>query len=192
MFRNLLIAITAALVTTQAMSAEPADDAQISRAITDIAAGADRGDWERVRNVFANTVETDYTSLWGGKSVSQSADELVKTWSGFLPGFDITHHMVTNHTVKSVVGNKAWAEADFIATHRIDQDFWTLGGRYSYELVKSDGRWLVSALTMTSLWETGDRGLVGRAADRMTKAKKITKQAHPTRNKDKSKRKRAF
>ncbi len=45
-----------------------ADPAEITRSITDIAAGADRGDWDRVRSAFAETVTTDYTSLWGGDS----------------------------------------------------------------------------------------------------------------------------
>ena len=106
----------------------------------------------------------------GGEHATQSANDLVKAWSGFLPGFEMTHHMVTNHTIKSINGDKAEAEADFTATHRIADDFWTLGGRYSYELQRSDGRWLVSHLKMTALWETGDRALVGKAGERAAKA----------------------
>ena len=143
-----------------------ADQAEISRSITDIAAGADRHDWDRVRSAFSETVTTDYTSLWGGDPVTQPADELVAGWSGFLPGFDNTHHMVTNHTITSLDDTKATAEADFTATHRIDDQLWTLGGRYSYELEQFNDRWLVTSMTMTALWETGDRGLVGTAGER--------------------------
>jgi len=143
-----------------------AEMAEISRSITDIAAGADRQDWVRVRSAFADTVTSDYTSLWGGEPVTQPADELVATWSGFLPGFDITHHMVTNHAVVVIDENSAVAEADFVATHRIDEELWTLGGRYTYALTNTNDRWLVSAITMTALWETGDRGLVARAGER--------------------------
>ncbi|MEM6462251.1 MAG: nuclear transport factor 2 family protein [Pseudomonadota bacterium] len=143
-----------------------ADQAEISRSITDIAAGADRHDWERVRSAFSDTVTTDYTSLWGGDPVTQPADDLVAGWSGFLPGFDTTHHMVSNHTVTSIDEDSATAEADFIATHRIDDQLWTLGGRYSYQLEQSNDRWLVTSLTMSALWETGDRGLVTIAGER--------------------------
>ncbi|MFQ6549374.1 nuclear transport factor 2 family protein [Aestuariibius sp. 2305UL40-4] len=147
-----------------------ADPAEITRSITDIAAGADRGDWGRVRSAFAETVTTDYTSLWGGDPATQPADELVGGWSSFLPGFDNTHHMVTNHTITPVGDTFAIAEADFTATHRIDDDLWTLGGRYTYELEQSGNRWLVTSMTMTALWETGDRGLVGLAGERAAQA----------------------
>lgn len=43
-----------------------ADQTEITRTLTDIAAGADRHQWARVRDAFADTVTTDYTSLWGG------------------------------------------------------------------------------------------------------------------------------
>lgn len=142
------------------------DREEITRSITDIAAGADRHDWERVRGAFTDNVVLDYTSLWGGEAATQAADDVVGGWSAFLPGFDSTHHMVTNATVTSVSGGTATAEADFTATHRIDDALWTLGGRYSYTLEQSGDRWLVSGLTMTALWETGDRGLVGVAAER--------------------------
>lgn len=171
MLRTLTMAMSAATIFGSVAVAGPADQFEISRSITDIAAGADRGEWERVRGAFADEVTVDYTSLWGGDPATQSADDLIKAWSGFLPGFEITHHMVTNHTIKSIDGDKAVAEADFTATHRIADEFWTLGGRYSYELKKSDDRWLVSYLKMTALWETGDRGLVGKAGERAAKVK---------------------
>lgn len=143
-----------------------ADQVEITRSITDIAAGADRQDWTRVRGAFADEVTTDYTSLWGGDPLAQSADDLVAGWAAYLPGYDITHHMVTNHAVTKIEGTTAKAEADFTATHRIDEVLWTLGGRYSFELVQSDDRWLVTSMTMIALWETGDRALVTLAGER--------------------------
>lgn len=128
-----------------------ADPAEISRSITDIAAGADRGDWERVRDAFAENVTTDYTGLWGGDPVTQPADELVGGWSSFLPGFDITHHMVTNHTITYDSDTSALAEADFTATHRIDDQLWVLGGHYTYELVQAGERWVVTSMKMSPL-----------------------------------------
>ncbi|MEM9210039.1 MAG: nuclear transport factor 2 family protein [Pseudomonadota bacterium] len=136
---------------------------EIERSITDIAAGADRADWPRVRSAFADTVTVDYTSLWGGDPVTQPADDLVAGWAAFLPGFDATHHIVTNHTITEQGEAFATAEADFTATHRIEDELWVLGGRYMYEFTAQDGRWLVTSLTMTALWEDGDRALVAEA-----------------------------
>ena len=163
MARSLFATLTAATLLAGAATADPTE---ISRTITDIAAGADRHDWPRVRAAFSDTVTTDYSSLWGGDPVTQPADDLVAGWAGFLPGFEVTHHMVTNHSVTSETETSATAEADFTATHRIDDVLWVLGGRYSYALEKSKGRWVVTAMTMTALWETGDRGLVARASER--------------------------
>ena len=145
-------------------AADPAS--AIFAPVTDIAAGADRHDWDRVRAAFADEVTLDYTSLWGGDPATQSADQVIAQWSAFLPGFDITHHMVTNHAIAEQGDGTAIVEADFTATHRIDEELWVLGGRYTYELEASSGRWLVTSLTMTALWETGDRGLVALAAER--------------------------
>lgn len=164
MYRKL--ATTLATATLIGGVAFADQQAEISTSITDIAAGADRHDWARVRSAFANTVTTDYTSLWGGEPATQSSDDLVAGWDAFLPGFDSTHHMVTNHSVTSISDSSATADADFTATHRIDNDLWVLGGRYSYELQKSDDRWVVTSMTMTALWETGDRGLVAIAGER--------------------------
>lgn len=164
------IKLVTALAAVLTASAALADPIEISRSITDIAAGADRHDWARVRGAFAETVTTDYTSLWGGEPVTQSSEDLVAGWASFLPGFEITHHMVTNHTVTAQTDTKATAEADFTATHRIEETLWVLGGRYTYELEKSDDRWLVTSMTMTSLWESGDRGLVAKAGERAASA----------------------
>jgi len=142
------------------------DRAAIIDTITDIAAGADRHHWDRVRRAFADQVTLDYTSLWGGEAVTQPADDVIGQWAGFLPGFDETLHLVTNHAVTAAGGTTATAEADFQATHRIGNDFWVLMGHYRYELVKANGAWKVKGLTMTYTHETGDRGLVARAAER--------------------------
>ena len=156
------VALAAALITGPAL----ADPAAITRSITDIAAGADRHDWPRVRAAFADAVTVDYTSLWGGAPATMPADDLIGQWSGFLPGFESTHHMVTNHTVSSLSQTSATAQADFTATHRIGEALWVLGGRYEYVLEPAGERWVVREMTMTALWETGDRGLVGVAAER--------------------------
>jgi hypothetical protein len=151
---------------TTAAAPSPADRAEIIDRITDIAAGADRRQWERAQAAFAPEVRVDYTSLFGGSPSTTKAADLVAGWKTVLPGFDATQHLVSNHVVQ-VSANAATAQADFIATHRIDRELWTLGGRYDYTLAKLQGRWRVTAMTMTWTWETGDRaGLLQRASER--------------------------
>lgn len=52
------------------------------------------------------------------------------------------------------------------ATHRLGEALWVLGGRYDYRLSKASGNWRLTSLTMTALWETGDRGLIELATKR--------------------------
>ncbi|WP_254436138.1 nuclear transport factor 2 family protein [Ruegeria arenilitoris] len=75
-----------AVATAGMASPSFADDtAQIDTAITSIAAGADRHDWDRARGAFADEVTLDYTSLWGGEPAMLTVDDVIAQWSGFLP-----------------------------------------------------------------------------------------------------------
>jgi hypothetical protein len=173
MFKIMTLSALAGLLSMAPAMADtvtPEDRAAIVDAITDIAAGADRHDWPRVRGAFADTVTLDYTSLWGGESATLGADEVIAQWSGFLPGFDRTLHLVTNHTIVASDEDGATAEADFQASHRIGTDMWVLMGHYRYELVKVAGDWKVQSMTMDWTHETGDRRLVARAAERAKQA----------------------
>ncbi|WP_027667133.1 nuclear transport factor 2 family protein [Rhizobium leguminosarum] len=152
--------------TARAESIGADDRAAIIDTITDIAAGADRHQWDRVRGAFADTVTLDYTGLWGGEPTTQPAEAVIRQWSAFLPGFDRTLHLVSNHAIVESAGPTVVAEADFQAVHRIGAESWVLMGHYRYDLTKIDGTWKVSRLVMTPAHETGNRALVNRAAER--------------------------
>ena len=163
-----IIATLLAFASNPLFARTPAveDRLKMVDAITSITAGADRHDWPRVRAAFADRVTLDYTSLWGGEAQTMAADDIIAQWSGFLPGFDKTLHLVANHTITAFTGNTATMQADFQAAHRIGDEHWVLMGHYTYGLEKRGDMWTVNALTMTWTHETGERGLVGRAAER--------------------------
>ena len=142
------------------------DRLAIFDAITDMAAGADRHQWERVRNAFSDEVMIDYTSLWGGSPSTRLSADVVAEWAGFFAGFDKTLHLVTNHAVVSHDGDTAVAEADFQASHRIGEDIWVLSGHYRYDFAKRGRGWKITGLTMVYTHECGDRDLVRRASER--------------------------
>ena len=170
-------------MNSQAEAATAEDRLHIIDAITSISAGADRHDWERVRAAMADEITTDYTGLWGGEPVTQAADELIAGWAGFLPGFEVTQHLVTGHTIDFTGDQTASAQADFQATHRIGDEFWVLGGRYEYSLIKKNEQWLVTSMTMIPTWETGDRALTAQAGERakalQNKSARVTLQNTP-------------
>jgi hypothetical protein len=139
-------------------------------AITDTVVGMlhaiDAQAWADVRAAFANTVTTDYTSLFGGETETQPADALVDGWAAFLPGFDATQHLA-GPLVVEVDGDRARARCAVTAVHRIGDDRWTVGGHYAIRLARGSGAWRITHLTLDTAFETGDRALTERAAERM-------------------------
>jgi hypothetical protein len=129
----------------------------------------DRRDWDLVAALLDEEVTSDYTSVWGGEPARQTRAELVGAWRGLLPGFDATHHHLTVIT-SSGAGSEIAVLANGTATHRLRTDgtdeFWTLGAHYAATLVRRGQDWVITALTCTADWETGDRSLVSQAAAR--------------------------
>lgn len=144
-----------------------ADRAAVIDVVDRIASAADYGEWEACRACFADEVRADYTSLTGGEPGTVRADDLIAGWRGVLPGFDATHHSLTNHDVR-VDGDRATARSHFAARHVLGGERWTLGGHYEHALVRTDDGWKVTAMTMRWTWEEGDRALAQRAAARVS------------------------
>jgi len=105
----------------------------------------DTRDWPAVRAAFADTVTTDYTSLFGGGPQRQPADSLVDGWADFLPGFDATQHLA-GPLVVTVDGDTARARCAVTATHRIDDALWTVAGHYQVRLANTNGKTSLSVL----------------------------------------------
>lgn len=138
-------------------------------AITNVVIGMlhaiDARDWNAVRAAFADTVTTDYTSLFGGEVETQSADALVDGWAAFLPGFDATQHLA-GPLVVQVDGDTASARCAVTATHRIDSARWMVGGHYAIRLTQEEDGWGITHLTLDTAFEGGDRSLTEQAAER--------------------------
>ena len=115
------------------------DTEKVTKVITNIFEGADERDWNRVKASFANDVLLDYSSMNGNPAAVLSSDNIIKAWKGFLPGFDITHHHITNFQIKESDG-VAKAHFSGKADHFIDGESWTVEGTYDLELaVSGDG-----------------------------------------------------
>lgn len=139
------------------------DKAEITETCTRFAWHVDHHEWQALRGLFTEKIMVDYTSLNGGEPAQLAADDLVAAWTGFMAGFDRTQHLIANHLV-TVSGDTAVCTAAFQATHRLIStsggSLWTLGGDYRFELVRSDARWLISAVTLTTTWGDGNQHLM--------------------------------
>ena len=87
-----------------------------------------------------------------------------------------TQHLVASHLV-SGTGDRAHCSSQVIATHvwlgtRTGDSNWTVGGRYSMDLQRSEGSWRISALTFAVAWSSGNRAILeeAKAASRPPRA----------------------
>jgi hypothetical protein len=125
---------------------------------------SDHHRWDELEELFADRVRLDYTSLQGGEPSELSPEQIVSGWKQALGALDAHQHLVANHLV-DVLDGRANATAAFQATHQFDGATWTLGGDYAFELRLSDSRWRIESMTMTAVWQIGDRQLLARAGE---------------------------
>ena len=109
---------------------------------------ADLREWAGVRACFTDEVDVDYTSLNGGKPAHLSAEALVEQWRAGLSSLQATQHMISNHLI-TITGGEAT---------------WTLGGRYTYLLVRTAQGWKIRSSTLTALWAQGNQHVMTLAS----------------------------
>jgi hypothetical protein len=146
------------------------DKSEITDQVNKVANGADLNDFAMLRTAFADEVNVDYTSIFGGQPNKVKADDLLAGWRGTLPGFQATQHLLGNHTI-TVSGNTARALVYFVAHHTLPNNAaeadWTLGGYYEYQLAKNAQGWKVTSMKANGLWGEGNMGLIQMATDRV-------------------------
>ena len=140
------------------------DEAAIETIVESVASFADRSDFESLEKLYAEEVEVDYTSAFGGEVELKSPQGLMTQWASSLPGFDRTRHQISNIETE-VEGNKATATADVTANHYLDEMFWQIAGSYEYGLVKEDGQWMIDKMTFIAESEKGSRDIINKAVE---------------------------
>lgn len=80
----------------------------------------------------------------------------MRSWAGFLPGFDRTRHTLSEIHVL-IRGDTAVATADFVADHYLGGHFWQARGDYGYELRRTGRQWRITSHTMNLRDEIGSR-----------------------------------
>ncbi|MEM8696326.1 MAG: nuclear transport factor 2 family protein [Pseudomonadota bacterium] len=166
--KRLAVPLFAGLALTAASPApaQPmdADEAAIRTIVEGVALYADRGEFDRLETLFAPEVRVDYSSLSGEPVSRRAASALLTDWAELLPGFDRTHHAISNIAV-TLSAAEAEATADISATHWIGTDVWQVDGRYDYRLTRDGDDWRIVAMTFTLIGEAGSRAVTARAAE---------------------------
>lgn len=125
------------------------DERAVSRLIIRFARCLDTKDWEGYASCYARDGRL---VLPGGSH--DGRDGLAEYVERDLGGFIATQHVSANHEIE-VRGDTARARSSLLATHVTAADgraFWTTGGHYDLELVREDGEWRFSLVTIVPVW----------------------------------------
>ncbi|SFC24718.1 hypothetical protein SAMN05421780_1048 [Flexibacter flexilis DSM 6793] len=133
------------------------------QSILDIFEGADERNWQKASNAMANKVLLDYTSMTGGEPALLTPQEITAAWANFLPGFDKTHHQLSNFQQQANT-----VTFDGKADHYINDSVWTVIGNY-YAETEADGK--VSLLRFNFKTQSGNTELPAIATANIQKSK---------------------
>ena len=148
-------------------AAVEADIQKVQSVVARVAHHVDGKRWPELQALFANEVETDYTSLFGGQIQKQRSDELVMgAWKTVLGPLDSTQHVLGPIDVRLQAG-RAIAECHFRAYHRSARaqggPEWLVAGHYIFELVKTGSDWKIQKLVLQTFYQTGNAKLLQEA-----------------------------
>lgn len=138
------------------------NDQQIIQTVKNLFSGTDEQNWNKVINTMAENVLLDYTSMAGGSPASLTPKQIVAAWAGLLPGFDKTHHQLSNFKL-TTEGNHAKVHYVGKADHYLNNVCWTVEGSYDTVLEKQSGTWKITKQRFNLSNQTGDTSLPEKA-----------------------------
>ena len=142
-------------------TASTVDKMSIVQLINQFGRALDLRDWKTFRNLFADSVEFDYSAI-GDVAGTLSPDDIVNNARKNFSGFEATQHLITNHIVE-VAGEKASCHAHVRAYHFLPNDKvkprLEIGGYYTAKLVHLEEDWKIKQWKFSVLWISGDEEL---------------------------------
>jgi SnoaL-like domain len=140
---------------------------EVADAIARFLLALDDHQWARVEAALDETVNRDYTSLFGGEPDAIAGPALVAEWQEFVTGLDSHQHLTGPVVVELSGDEEASGDVHVIATHVLEGDPrspWVVGGTYRFGLRRREERWRIAAITLDTRWQTGDAAILERAA----------------------------
>jgi hypothetical protein len=136
-------------------------------AITGVSHHIDHRRWPELRELFADTVVVDYTSLFGGEVQNQKGDDLIAGWRTALTPVPVTQHFLGPIDVV-IHGDTASAECH-VRAHHVRRglpggDEWMVAGHYVFELAKDQTAWKIRKMKLETSYQTGNTKLLAEAA----------------------------
>ena len=149
-------------------TSEASDRVALEKTVAGVAHFIDRKAWRELRELFADKVRTDYTSLFGGKPQEQSGDALIDAWRKLLTPI-VTQHLLGPITL-SIEGAAATAHCHVRGYHFVKGapggDEWMVAGHYVMKLAKDASAWSIRSLTLETFYQSGNLKLLEVAGGR--------------------------
>ena len=136
--------------------AEVSDRIEIADLLTRYTSAIDRGDWDRLDDVFLPDARIDYTATGG---IAGDFPE-VKAWlARMLPLFPRRQHVIAQSEV-TLHAETAGVVAYFVNPMILSQAngpelLWEFGGYYHHELVRTAEGWRSRELVEELVWKRG-------------------------------------
>jgi len=171
---NKLIMVSLWVFSSLSMAGAQSAEQDIINHITKLFVYTDEQKWDEVQSSFAKQVLLDYSSFTGIEAAEMTPDQLVAGWSGFLPGFEATHHQVGNFIVETD-DDEAQLFCYGTATHYLPNEsgknVWTVVGTYDFGLVKTADGWKVNIMKFDFKYQDGNTDLPKLIQSKATKDK---------------------
>ena len=106
--------------------------------VNELFQGVDYRDWENVIIFSEESIFLDYSSITGTPPSLQSPQEIIGAWSSFVPGFDKTHHQLSEFNINKE-DNFTTVTFKGKADHFIGNSVWTVEGDYLIK-INNDNR----------------------------------------------------
>ena len=143
---------------------------QVTSVIYDLFEATDALEWDRVENLFADTVRLDYSSLTGQEPALLAWLDIVAWREARLPWFGVVLHQIQQPTVV-VYGDTATASHRWLAIEYVETDewqlYWTVWGVYEYILARTNDGWKIQTMMFDAKYEDGTREVLDIAAERV-------------------------
>lgn len=137
-----------------------ADRYEIIETCTRMGQLIDNRRWDELGEIFADTFDIDYTTVFGGRPATITPAEMIRNSQLLLANLEATHHLVTGHIVTGS-GDAASCVSQVQATHikhsTSGDPHWTVGAQYDMDLMRTAHGWRISSLRVTMRWATGNR-----------------------------------
>jgi hypothetical protein len=167
-----LFLLAASIVATPSLSAAQVQARiEVSDPVAELLHAVDRLDWTRIRDLLADEVRVDYTSLFGGSVAALPADQLIRNWQGLLPGFDATQHLLGPIVVRPGADESRAEARTHVRGYHFAKDaqggeVWMVAGHYIMQLERRAERWRISAITLVTFYQQGNLALPAFAQGR--------------------------